>query len=102
LHAPLVVCTLKLTAWKAHHTPLCVLQQAQQKSLEIKASLQYISKSELQAAPDREPPDQVPKQLSVHSPDLASELNVSKKLPQFRMTEQDGQAAEEEEESKLS
>jgi ribosomal protein S11 len=41
-------------------------------------------------------------QAAIRAPDLASELNVSKKLPQFPMTEQDGQAAEEEEESNLS
>jgi hypothetical protein len=92
----------KLTAWKAHHTQLCEQQQALQRLLETKESLLYTSKFVLQAAPDREPQDQAPKQPSVHSPDLASELNVSKKLPQFPMTEQDGLAAEEEEESKLS
>ena len=50
----------------------------------------------------QELPVQVPKQLSVHWQGLGSELNGSKKLHLFPTMAQEGLAAEEEEESKLS
>jgi hypothetical protein len=51
---------------------------------------------------DPEHQDQVHRQLSVRSRDLVSALNASKKSPQFHMTEQEGLAVDEEEESKTS
>jgi hypothetical protein len=79
-----------------------VQPQAPQKSHGTKASQLFTSKSELQADPDPEHPDQAHKQPSEHLRDSVSALNALKKLPRFHMTEQEGLAAEEAEESKGS
>ena len=79
----------------------CAHPQEQQKLPETKELQLSISKSELQAAQDQEHLDQEHKRLSELWQGLVSELNASKKLHQSPMTVQEGQVAEEAEESNL-